>query len=155
MATDGTTRPVHSLWTTCGETPSFLCGLCAQPVDQPTRVGDSAVSYRVIGRPRAVDNRKTAEFGCDTYDMGRRNRLKRTTAAAGTRAARPLWRNWDFQLLFAGSLTSVIGSEVSAIAYPLLVLAVTGSPAQAGVVAFAETAASVLLGLPAGALVDR
>lgn len=70
-------------------------------------------------------------------------------------ATRPLWRNWDFQLLFVGSLTSVVGSEIAAIGYPLLVLAVTGSPAQAGLVAFAETLSAVLAGLPAGALVDR
>ncbi|HEY9472527.1 MAG TPA: MFS transporter, partial [Mycobacteriales bacterium] len=74
---------------------------------------------------------------------------------AAEHAPPPLWRNRDFQLLFAGSLTSVVGSEIAAIAYPLLVLAVTGSPAQAGLVAFAETAAAVLVGLPAGALVDR
>lgn len=75
--------------------------------------------------------------------------------AATGHAPPPLWRNRDFQLLFAGSLTSVVGSEIAAIAYPLLVLAVTGSPARAGLVAFAETAAAVLVGLPAGALVDR
>ena len=75
--------------------------------------------------------------------------------ASTEHATPPLWRNRDFQLLFAGSLTSVVGSEIAAIAYPLLVLAVTGSPAQAGLVAFAETAAAVLVGLPAGALVDR
>lgn len=75
--------------------------------------------------------------------------------AVRSRPARPLWRNWDFQLLFVGSLTSVVGSEIAAIAYPLLVLAVTGSPAQAGLVAFAETLAAVLTGIPAGALVDR
>lgn len=49
----------------------------------------------------------------------------------------------------------VVGSEIAAIGYPLLVLAVTGSPAQAGLVAFAETLSAVLAGLPAGALVDR
>lgn len=68
---------------------------------------------------------------------------------------RSLWRNRDFQLLFVGSLTSVTGSEISAVAYPLLVLAVTGSSARAGLVGFAEAVAAVLAGLPAGALVDR
>ncbi len=37
----------------------------------------------------------------------------------------------------------------------MLVLALTGSPAQAGLVGFAQSIPFVLLGLPAGALVDR
>jgi predicted MFS family arabinose efflux permease len=44
---------------------------------------------------------------------------------------------------------------VSAIAYPLLVLAMTGSPASAGLVGFLGTLPYILLQLPAGALVDR
>jgi predicted MFS family arabinose efflux permease len=49
----------------------------------------------------------------------------------------------------------VLGSRVSAIAYPLLVLALTDSPAKAGIVGFAGTIPYVLAPLPAGALVDR
>jgi predicted MFS family arabinose efflux permease len=67
----------------------------------------------------------------------------------------PLRRNRDFQLLWAGEAVSVLGSRVSAIAYPLLVLALTGSPAKAGIVGFAGTIPYVLAPLPAGALVDR
>lgn len=44
---------------------------------------------------------------------------------------------------------------MSATAYPLLVLAMTGSPAEAGVVAFLATFPALLFQLPAGALVDR
>ena len=40
-------------------------------------------------------------------------------------------------------------------AFPLLVLATTGSPAQAGLVGFAGNIPYVLVALPAGALVDR
>ncbi|HZB85879.1 MAG TPA: MFS transporter [Gaiellaceae bacterium] len=67
----------------------------------------------------------------------------------------PLRRNRDFQLLWAGEAVSVLGSRVSAIAYPLLVLALTDSPAKAGIVVFAGTIPYVLAPLPAGALVDR
>ena len=49
----------------------------------------------------------------------------------------------------------MFGSRVSAIGYPLLVLALTGSPVTAGLACFAATAPSVLFYLPAGALVDR
>jgi predicted MFS family arabinose efflux permease len=44
---------------------------------------------------------------------------------------------------------------VSAIAYPLLVLAITHSPAAAGVAAFLANLPLILFQLPAGAIVDR
>jgi len=70
-------------------------------------------------------------------------------------AMRALRRNRDFVLLQAGQLLSSAGSQATAIAYPLLVLSTSGSPAQAGLVSFAELGASALLGLPAGVAADR
>ncbi|MHA6758035.1 MFS transporter [Streptacidiphilus sp. PAMC 29251] len=67
----------------------------------------------------------------------------------------PLWRNRDFLLLWTGQVVSTIGARVSGIAYPLIVLAVTGSAAQAGLVAAAQTAPFLIWFMPAGALVDR
>jgi MFS family permease len=67
----------------------------------------------------------------------------------------PLWRNRDFLVLWSGQTISTLGTRVSALAYPLLVLAVTGSPAQAGLVGFAQTLPYLVWYLPAGALVDR
>jgi predicted MFS family arabinose efflux permease len=67
----------------------------------------------------------------------------------------PLRSNRDFQLLWAGQAISVLGSRVSNIAYPLLVLAMTHSPATAGIVGFLGTLPYILLQLPAGAVVDR
>src|SRR6185436_7546669 len=69
-------------------------------------------------------------------------------------ATRTLRRNRDFVLLQAGQLLSSAGSQATAIAYPLLVLAMSGSPAQAGLVSFAGLGASALLGLPAGVAAD-
>ncbi len=46
-----------------------------------------------------------------------------------------LWRNRDYLLLWSGQALSDIGGAVSELAFPLLVLAVTHSPAQAGFVA--------------------
>jgi MFS family permease len=66
-----------------------------------------------------------------------------------------LRRNRDFRLLWLGSVVSVLGSRASAIAYPLLVLALTGSPADAGLVGFTATIPYLLMQLPAGAFVDR
>jgi MFS family permease len=66
-----------------------------------------------------------------------------------------LWRNRDFVLLWSGQLISAIGSQVSLLAFPLLVLAITHSPAQAGLVGAARGLPFAILCLPAGALVDR
>src|ERR1700756_4956019 len=70
-------------------------------------------------------------------------------------APTPLRRNREFRLLWSGQTLSALGSQVSLVAYPLLVLAVTGSPAKAGVVGFARAVPVPLLALPAGALADR
>ncbi len=67
----------------------------------------------------------------------------------------PLRRNRDFMLLQAGQLLSTAGSSVSAIAYPLLVLAVTHSPAKAGLVQAARFAPLVVFSLVAGVAADR
>ena len=49
---------------------------------------------------------------------------------------KPLRKNRDFLLLQSGQVLSTIGSESTAIAYPLLVLAITNSPAKAGIAGF-------------------
>jgi MFS family permease len=67
----------------------------------------------------------------------------------------PLRRNRDFLLLQSGQVLSSIGTESTAIAYPLLVLAVTHSPAKAGVVGFARIVPWALFGFLAGAAADR
>jgi Transmembrane secretion effector len=67
----------------------------------------------------------------------------------------PLRRNRDFQLLWGGQAVSVLGSQTSKIAYPLLVLAMTGSPAKAGIAGFAAMLGYLLFPLLAGGLADR
>jgi MFS family permease len=58
-------------------------------------------------------------------------------------------------VLWTSQVVSTVGTRITSVAYPLLVLAITDSPVQAGIVAFAQTLPFVLLQLPAGALVDR
>ena len=67
----------------------------------------------------------------------------------------PLRRNRDFVLLQIGQALSTIGSEASGVAYTLLVLALTHSPAKAGLVGFARIVPYALFALPAGVAVDR
>lgn len=66
-----------------------------------------------------------------------------------------LWRNRDYLLLWSGQIISLTGTGISQLAFPLLVLALTGSPAQAGLVGALRGLPFMLLSLPAGALVDR
>ncbi|HEY6295459.1 MAG TPA: MFS transporter [Streptosporangiaceae bacterium] len=75
--------------------------------------------------------------------------------SAATGEPVPLRRNRDFQLLWSGQAVSLLGSQMSRIAYPLLVLAMTGSPAKAGIAGFAAMLGYLLFPLPAGALADR
>ena len=67
----------------------------------------------------------------------------------------PLRRNRDFLLLQIGQLLSETGTQSTSIAYPLLVLATTGSAAKAGIVSFARTLPWALFALPAGVAADR
>ncbi len=67
----------------------------------------------------------------------------------------PLRRNRDFVLLLAGQLFSSVGTQLTVIAYPLLTLAVTQSPAKAGIVGFARLLPHAVLGLLAGVAADR
>ena len=67
----------------------------------------------------------------------------------------PLRRNRDFQLLWGGQAVSLLGSQTAKIAYPLLVLAMTGSPAKAGIAGFAAMLGYLLFALPSGGLADR
>ena len=74
---------------------------------------------------------------------------------AGESGVVPLRRNRDFQLLWGGQAVSLLGSQTSKIAYPLLVLAMTGSPAKAGIAGFAAMLGYLLFPLPAGGVADR
>jgi predicted MFS family arabinose efflux permease len=67
----------------------------------------------------------------------------------------PLRRNRDFVLLQVGQGFSTLGSTSVQIAYPLLVLATTHSPAKAGVVGFANIVPYALFALFAGVAADR
>lgn len=52
-------------------------------------------------------------------------------------------------------MVSQVGSRISTLALPLLVLAMTNSPAQTGLIAATEALPYILLSLPGGALIDQ
>jgi MFS family permease len=66
-----------------------------------------------------------------------------------------LWRNRDYLLLWIGQSISSLGTGISLLAFPLLILAETHSPTAAGISAALQQFPLFLFGLPAGALVDR
>ncbi|MFD4676742.1 MFS transporter [Lentzea sp. NPDC058450] len=67
----------------------------------------------------------------------------------------PLRKNVQFQLLWAGGAVSQLGTTITTLAMPLLVVALTGSYLLPGVIAGARAAALLLTLMPAGVWVDR
>jgi MFS family permease len=67
----------------------------------------------------------------------------------------PLWRNLRFQTLWIGTTASTLGVSVADIAYPLTILAITRSPAMAGLFAAVQAIGMLMAGLPSGMLADR
>lgn len=69
---------------------------------------------------------------------------------------RTLLRNRPFLLLWSGQTASVLGSQFSAIAFPVLAVTLLGAnELEMGLLNAFDNAAFLLVGLPAGAWVDR
>lgn len=66
-----------------------------------------------------------------------------------------LWHNRDYMLLWSGQVVSTLGTTASIVVYPLLILALTNSPAAAGIASALGTAPYIVFSLPGGALIDR
>jgi MFS family permease len=72
-----------------------------------------------------------------------------------TEAPANLWRNREFNLLWISQALSDLGNAISALAVPLLILSITGSAVQAGLVGTIGLVVMVAARLPAGVLADR
>ena len=67
-----------------------------------------------------------------------------------------LFASRDFRLLLVGQTTSQLGAQVSGVALPLLaVVSLHASALEVGLLGAASTLAFAVIGLPAGAWVDR
>jgi MFS family permease len=76
--------------------------------------------------------------------------------SADTRQRSPLWRHRGFLTLWAGESLSQVGAQLAHLALPVLAVSVLGAaPFQVGVLGAVDTAAFLLIGLPAGAWIDR
>lgn len=67
----------------------------------------------------------------------------------------PLRRIRDFMFLWGGQVVSTLGSMTSQVIYPLLILALTDSPAAAGIAGALRFIPYLVFSLPVGALIDR
>ncbi|MFD7410734.1 MFS transporter [Kitasatospora purpeofusca] len=67
----------------------------------------------------------------------------------------PLRRNWRFQALWAGQAGSTLGLQIIDTAYPLLLLALTGSSTLAAAFGALQIGASVVFGIHGGSVADR
>ncbi|WP_327324805.1 MFS transporter [Streptomyces sp. NBC_01210] len=101
--------------------------------------------------------RKTGSDDAETADS-------KDTAAADSADAEapdstetvPLLRDHDFRMLFAAAVVSKVGTHIGYIALPLVAIeALDASPGQVGLLGMLSTVAFLLIGLPAGAWVDR
>nr|BFF03619.1 hypothetical protein GCM10020241_52940 [Streptoalloteichus tenebrarius] len=63
--------------------------------------------------------------------------------------------NRDFRLWWGGTVVSSLGDEITIVAFPLVILLLTGSPLHAGLVGAVEAVPPLALALPIGVLVDR
>lgn len=77
-------------------------------------------------------------------------------AVVARREAGALRRHRDFNLLWGGESVSELGSQVSMLALPIVAVRSLGATAfEVGVLTALSTASFLLVGLPAGAIVDR
>jgi MFS family permease len=97
----------------------------------------------------------TEEGSATKRSEGTENTARPVTPPVEEGSVTALSRNRDYRLLWSGRVVSELGTSATTIAYPLLVLAVTGSAAASGLVLGTIAAAQLVAGLPAGALVDR
>ncbi|WP_017590748.1 MFS transporter [Nocardiopsis ganjiahuensis] len=67
----------------------------------------------------------------------------------------PLIRNQDFQALWTSRFFAGLGKESGEVAYPLLMLLLAGSAAQAGFVGAAQVATTMVAAVLGGSLADR
>src|SRR3954451_11757684 len=67
-----------------------------------------------------------------------------------------IWRARDFRLVTAGQAVTQLGTDITAIAFPLTaVLLLDATAFQLGVLVAVQTGAFLVIGLPAGVWLDR
>lgn len=76
-------------------------------------------------------------------------------ASAGSEPAAGLWQHRDFRRVLLGQSVSAIGNGLGFVALPLIILQLTHSGAELGLLGLAQTLPGLLAGLYAGVIADR
>ncbi|MEV8326500.1 MFS transporter [Kitasatospora sp. NPDC056731] len=79
----------------------------------------------------------------------------KTAEAGAATPPVPLRRNLRFQALWAGQAAATLGMRIGDTAFPLLVLALTGSSTAAGAFGAVQMVTTLLLGVHGGVVADR
>jgi predicted MFS family arabinose efflux permease len=124
------------------------CTDLAPTEDQTGERPEEQAGDRIGARP---GGRAAAEAG----DRSGARPGGQAVAEAGAVRTLPLWWNSRFQTLWIGTTASTVGVSVADIAYPLTILAITRSPAWAGLFAAVQAIGMLIAGLPSGMLADR
>jgi hypothetical protein len=121
--------------------------LPAPRVDEQSHApdGSSGIDHAASGESEGGDGRSHAPSSADATGGG----------AGDEPDAGPLFKNRDYLLWFGGTSLSRLGSALSSIALPLILLAITHSAAAAGAVQACFFLAFVLVSLPGGLIADR
>jgi MFS family permease len=124
--------------------------------------GKPAVTTETAAPPEdgAAGERTTPEGQAVIADATPAEQAEASTPAdqaPGEQAApeKPLFRNRDFQALWISQFLAAVGKESAEIAYPLLILATTGSATYAGAVGSIALVVAGLMSIPGGSLTDR
>lgn len=101
-------------------------------------------------RSRPEDAEQTEDAGEPTEDSGQ-------AGGETERGGKPpsLWRDRDYAVWWSGEGLSALGNSVSTLAFPLLMLHVTGSAAQAGTITVLHMLGRLATLMLGGALSDR
>jgi MFS family permease len=68
----------------------------------------------------------------------------------------PLWQHPDFRRIWAAASVSLVGDAVTRLALPLVaIMILDATPLQVGILGAAQLGPFLLIGLPAGAIIDR
>ncbi|GAA2039514.1 MFS transporter [Catenulispora yoronensis] len=136
----------------------------ADPEMQPSAIGGvdtgSVPQGRTADQDQDQDQNRTADQDKNrnrTADQDRTQDQNPDQAQPQQPAKRrSLWRHRDFRLLWVGETVSVLGSAVSGVALPLVALeTMHAAPYIIGLMTAAAWLPWLVLGLPAGAWIDR
>lgn len=159
--------PRSVLGSACGDLPSWV--FLARLLSRDARLSAQAPRFAApqqgifvpviempVEKPTEHDDRGASAGGFRTRAFPLTRARAGSQLTARSRGPRVLRSNSQaFRILIFGSSISMMGTRISTLAFPMLLLGIKDSPLIAGLVAFAAIVPGVLLYMPAGAIVDR